>query len=59
MFEENDNEIDYSSRLRLDRSQDEDKFRIRGSKATRKSGQPKKAGSFGSIKQRRNKHWSW
>jgi hypothetical protein len=59
MLEKSDNELSYSSRIRLDRSQDADKFRVRGNKATRKSGQAKKAGNFGSIRQRRNKHWSW
>jgi hypothetical protein len=59
MFEENENEPDYSSKFRLESSQDAEKFRMRSSKAERANRRPKKDATPGSTRLRRNKHWSW
>ena len=59
MFEDKDNEIEYSTKFRAESSQDAEKFRTRSSKATRANRRPKKAGTPGSLRLRRNKHWSW
>ncbi len=59
MFEESDNEIDYTSRFRIESSQDSEKFRARRSKVTRTNRSRKMASTPGSTRLRRNKHWSW
>jgi hypothetical protein len=59
MFEENENELDYSSKFRLEGSRDSEKSRARSTKATRANSRPKKSGTPGSTRLRRNKHWSW
>ena len=59
MFEDSENEIEYTNKFRVDNSQDADKFRTRTTKASRANRRPKKPGSPGSIRLRRNKHWSW
>jgi len=59
MFEENENELDYSAKFRLEGAQDAEKFRTRSSKASRANNRPKKPATPGSTRLRRNKHWSW
>lgn len=59
MFDEQENELDYTSKFRVEGAQDAEKFRSRAAKATRASRRPKKAATPGSIRLRRNKHWSW
>ena len=59
MFEDADNEIDYTNQSRAQSSQDAEKFRARSSKASRANRRPKKNGTPGSTRLRRNKHWSW
>ena len=61
MFEEIDNDIEYSNKSRIEsQGQDQEKFRTRSAKATRANRRVKKgAGAPGSTRLRRNKHWSW
>jgi hypothetical protein len=59
MLEESDNEIEYTNKLRPQSAQDGEKFRMRSNKATRANRRIQKGGTPGSIRLRRNKHWSW
>lgn len=59
MFDDHENELDYTSKFRLESSNDSEKFRARSAKAERSNRRPKKVGNPGSIRLRRNKHWSW
>jgi hypothetical protein len=58
MFEETDNDADYSSQFRAQGSNSE-KMRARAKKATRANRRPKATGTPANSRLRRNKHWSW
>lgn len=59
MFEDQDNELDYTAKFRLDSSNDAERLRARTSKAERNNRRPRKNALPGNIRLRRNKHWNW
>ena len=59
MADDLDNDFDYAHKLRLQTTQDSEKFRSRASKASRSNQRAAKSGRPGGLRLRRNKHWSW